>query len=758
LGEERYTCGLMVEEKRPFPERILQRHKLLALIIFLFLIMAGVYNYLIPPFEGPDEPQHFAYAQWLAEGNGLPPQGLAAWETPLEQEASQPPLYYFLAAIPIKMAALDDPPATYRPNPHYPAPFPHKFPDNENRAIHYGTDTRPLQGAWLGLYVARAVTLLFGILLLVATYGLARQILPDRPNLALGATFLVAFTPQVLFLSTMVSNDIPAAAFSALTLWGLAVWLRQEKAAPWPPLLTGLALGLAGLTKVSALLLALPIGAGLLWWRLSRRQSWSTVLRDGALFALALTAVAGWWFLHNWLTFGSPVGLDTHTYAPWSLTQDGVLVQMGERWVEVVRSAWLALGWGAVRPADWAYLGLFLFLALAIVGLLRFTRQTYRARQPEWDRALALTGLLLLTFVIVALFLEVWMRQVVAVHGRLLFPALAASAILLVLGWHSLHPRLPRLAYLYQFIWAALVPLLLLRPAYHATLLLPAEIETVSPRLGWLAWEEGSAEPLAEIIQVNVPQPTAVAGSVVPVEVCWQALSQTETDYSIMIQFIGPGNGLAAARRTYPAHGLHPTSQWQPGDAACETLHVLIPPELNQTLVYEVEINLIDNNTGQRLANTNADGLPLPFEFVDKIRLEAQDTRFTTLVEVESSPIQLLDQTFDTVWRAGETATVSLSWATPTLLTDDYQVFVHLRHPESDEIVAQADGPPLDGWYPTSWWLPGEIVSEVRAFTIPADLANGRYTLITGFYDLASGERLGLKNILGEVLVTGGTD
>jgi hypothetical protein len=235
-------------------------------------------------------------------------------------------------------------------------------------------------------------------------------------------------------------------------------------------------------------------------------------------------------------------------------------------------------------------------------------------------------------------------------------------------------------------------------------------------------------------------------------------LSQTETDYSIMIQFIGPGNGLAAARRTYPAHGLHPTSQWQPGDAACETLHVLIPPELNQTLVYEVEINLIDNNTGQRLANTNADGLPLPFEFVDKIRLEAQDTRFTTLVEVESSPIQLLDQTFDTVWRAGETATVSLSWATPTLLTDDYQVFVHLRHPESDEIVAQADGPPLDGWYPTSWWLPGEIVSEVRAFTIPADLANGRYTLITGFYDLASGERLGLKNILGEVLVTGGTD
>jgi 4-amino-4-deoxy-L-arabinose transferase-like glycosyltransferase len=748
----------MEEVKRPFPRPIPRRHQLLALIILLFLTLAGIYAYFIPPFEGPDEPQHFAYVQWLAAGNGLPPQGRAAWETPLEQEASQPPLYYFLASFPLRLALLDDPPATYRPNPHYPAPFPHQFPDNENRAIHYRADLRPLQGGWLTFYAARSVTLLFGLLLISAVYKLARQIFPNQPELALGAAFLVATTPQVLFLSAMVSNDIPAAAFSALTLWGLAVWLRQEKAAPWPPLLTGLALGLAGLTKVSALLLALPVGVGLLWWGLSRRQSWPTVVRDGALFSLGLTAVTGWWFLHNWLNFGSPVGLDTHTYAPWSLTQEGVLVHIGQRWIEVVRSFWLALGWGAVRPPDWTYLGLFLFLILAVIGLFRYVRQTRQTRSPQADLQLALVGLLLLALLIVALFLEVWMRQVVAVHGRLLFPALAATAILLVLGWHSLHPRLPWLAYLSQFTWAALVPLLLLRPAYHATLLPPATADALSPRLGLMVWEEGSQTPLVEIISVTVPQKTAVAGSVVPVELCWQALSQTNTDYSIMVQFIGPGNGLAAARRTYPAHGLHPTSQWQPGDAACETLHVQIPPELSETLVYEVEINLIDNLTGQRLNNRSADGSILPFEFVDKIRLEAQDTRYASLQPAESGPIQLLDHAFDPVWRVGETAVVSLSWATSEPLDGDYQVFVHLRHPENDEIMAQADGPPLDGWYPTSWWRTGEIISEARPFAIPKDLPNGRYLLVAGFYDLDSGERISQKNILGELLITGGSD
>ena len=73
---------------------------LLAAILILYVLLVGLYGWLTPYFEGPDEPQHFAYIEWLAEGKGFPPQGEAAWETDVEQEAGQPPLYYLLASIP----------------------------------------------------------------------------------------------------------------------------------------------------------------------------------------------------------------------------------------------------------------------------------------------------------------------------------------------------------------------------------------------------------------------------------------------------------------------------------------------------------------------------------------------------------------------------------------------------------------------------------------------------------------------------------
>jgi hypothetical protein len=72
---------------------------ILPAIITLFVLVAGIYIWQTPHFEGPDERQHFAYIEWLATGKGFPPQGDAAFETPVEQEAGQSPFYYLLASI-----------------------------------------------------------------------------------------------------------------------------------------------------------------------------------------------------------------------------------------------------------------------------------------------------------------------------------------------------------------------------------------------------------------------------------------------------------------------------------------------------------------------------------------------------------------------------------------------------------------------------------------------------------------------------------
>ncbi len=71
----------------------------------------------------------------------------------------------------------------------------------------------------------------------------------------------------------------------------------------------------------------------------------------------------------------------------------------------------------------------------------------------------------------------------------------------------------------------------------------------------------------------------------------------------------------------------------------------------------------------------------------------------------------------------------------------DYTLFVHLRD-TTGRTIAQADGEPQSGAYPTSFWDPGEVVSDERRITIPTGTTAGAYKLVLGLYHLATGERL----------------
>jgi 4-amino-4-deoxy-L-arabinose transferase-like glycosyltransferase len=724
----------------------------IALVLFVFVVLSLLYIWIVPPFEGPDEAQHFAYVTWLIEEKSLPPQGEAAWETPVEQEAGQPPLYYLLASLPARLVDLNNPPATYHPNPHFVGPFPRTVPDNDNRAIHYPGEVQPLRGGWLAFYMMRVLTMLFGLVLIVSVYGVGRNVLPSRPEVALMAATLVALTPQVIYIGGVVSNDIPAAALSAITLW-LFTRMFREGARPFLALATGLALGVAALFKVSSLVMVAPLGLGLAWLGLSRRYPWRDVLKNGVLLGLGAFLVAGWWFVRSWVQYGSPFGLETHDLTPWAITRAEMLAEPLARWEEVWRTYWMAFGWATIRPERWVYRSLSFLAVVAVIGLGLAGWRWLRNRQRGFSTTAVLMILLLVTVLTFVPFLEFWMRRVIAPYGRLLYPALAAIAILFTLGWQKIHPRLPLVACLWVGLLALVSPFTVIRSAYSSpSPLTDAEVNELGPRPGWrFGWSV--EHPIAELLGAVPLERTVEVGQLLPVRVCWRVLEVAEGDYSILLHIIGPENALIAQRRTFPGLGRFPTSAWQPGVAFCDLIRVRVVDNVTETQVYKIEVGMIDEKKDERLQIFNATGDPESNLFVGFVKLVAPEGLLMASGVADGPPIQLIDYDFEALWTAGGFQTITLEWGVATPVDIDYQVFVHLRDMVTGEPVAQADGPPREGWYPTSWWEAGERIVDRRSFDVPATVPPARYQLVVGLYDLASRQRLGGENILGTVEV-----
>jgi 4-amino-4-deoxy-L-arabinose transferase-like glycosyltransferase len=742
--------------------------KPLLAILAGFTLLTILYGYLTPPFEGPDEPEHFAYIVWLAEGRGFPPQGAAAWETPVRQEAGQPPLYYLLAAVPAALVGVSDPPAEYQPNPHFPSSAAGTIADNKNRAIHDPAGNPPMRGGWLALYLARGLSLCFGLLLIVATYGLGREVFPaTQSHLPLGAAALVAFNPQILFLSSVVTNDIAAAALAAFTLWALARLLQHGLTA-FRAAVVGLAFALAILTKISNLALVLPIALVLTYcvlriayWdslespsRFTFHVSRSTfhALRS-TLFALLSTLLfAGWWFGRSWRLYGTPFGLDTHDYAPWAITETAVRAPWLAQWREVFYSYWAAFGWGNIKFPGWVYGLLGLLCLAAVVGLIGLIWQSGR-RSGRLTNGRILAIALFLALVAVAAALEVWMQRVTAPHGRLLFPAAAVVAMFLAAGWQAIHRYLVWGGVGGTAVLAVLALPLLIWPAYAPPRPLTSEEAVEQVREGGVyGWYFGE---IAQLVGTAVPS-SAAAGEVLPVRICWYVLEQAERDYSVLVQIIGPQNAVIAGRRTYPGLGSYPTSQWRPDSFFCDTVRLDIPADLAQTLLYYVEVAFIDQTTGERLPIYDSSGRlsQPPYTFTDKVRLVAAGPVETLTIPPGEDLIRLAGFEVDTQWQAGRSYPIVFYWwLAENTRQVEYKVFIHLRDLATGEIVAQADSFPLDGWYTTRNWTAGEFVTDRHTFPLPADIPAGRYDLVVGWYDPRDGARLGEEHELATIEV-----
>ena len=67
-------------------------------------------------------------------------------------------------------------------------------------------------------------------------------------------------------------------------------------------------------------------------------------------------------------------------------------------------------------------------------------------------------------------------------------------------------------------------------------------------------------------------------------------------------------------------------------------------------------------------------------------------------------------------------------------------------------MLAQSDGLPVNGDYPTNWWASGEMIVDEHRIKLPSDLPIGSYRIAIGLYRLADNTRLPVVDDLGQVL------
>ena len=89
----------------------------------------------------------------------------------------------------------------------------------------------------------------------------------------------------------------------------------------------------------------------------------------------------------------------------------------------------------------------------------------------------------------------------------------------------------------------------------------------------------------------------------------------------------------------------------------------------------------------------------------------------------------------------GEIA-LTLFWRAAQRPPRDYQVFVHLLTADGSQ-VAGADGQPVEGLYPSSQWLPGQLIADHRR--IPDPGGSAATALAVGLYDLTTMRRLAVE-------------
>ncbi len=416
-------------------------------------------------------------------------------------------------------------------------------------------------------------------------------------------------------------------------------------------------------------------------------------------------------------------------------------------------SFWGLFGWFSILMPNGIYQALDGITLIAATGALLSLGQLWRRRGAAlWQEPANRVRWLLLGWaaLLVGLMLY-WATFAMSSQGRLLFPAISALAVWLVLGLDFWLARLPA-----RLRWLTLAPLpigLLACSIYALTTLLPASYRAPEP----IPAAPVGAQPVnlvyggeIELLAVELPTGRFRWGEAVPVTLYLRAREALASDYVLFVQLLDHRHRVIGNVTTHPGWGRNPTSLWRPGALYPDHYRVTIEGNVSDRspLLAQVYVGFVDPQAGAPLPVQTVEGEPASrtVGFVEVLPARPLDVSSLDLHPADvifGDAIHLVGYGFPDATPLAEQRwlTVTLLWEALSTPQADYTAFVHLLDGDGQQ-VAGADEAPDEGRFPTHRWRAGDrILSEFR-LPLPLGRSPGVYQIRVGLYESGtSGER-----------------
>jgi hypothetical protein len=236
------------------------------------------------------------------------------------------------------------------------------------------------------------------------------------------------------------------------------------------------------------------------------------------------------------------------------------------------------------------------------------------------------------------------------------------------------------------------------------------------------------------LLGANLDTSAARPGEPVYLTLFWRADEAGLPPYDLSLQL---GDGVLYEGG--PVHGTYPFSAWAPGEVVADRHNPRLPLD-TPSGGYHLQLQVA--GTALDLGGITVQETARSFEVPPIAH---------PLTATLGSRVELLgyDLFVDAV-APGDTLRLTLIWRALAEMDTDYTVFTHLLAPDGS-MTGQQDAQPLGGSYPTSLWLPGEVVRDVYDIPVRPDAPAGEHRLEVGMYVAQTGTRLPIDGIDGDL-------